>query len=134
MSTPSPFTLDDLAWLAGDWRGEPPHETLEQHYTTVAGGTLLATSRLTHDGQSPHREMLLFEQGGDGRLRLTVVHPGQGEDVYEAAGTGDDGFVFACDPSGRRIALRRLGASRLAIRFEKEGEGGTRAFAFTLAR
>lgn len=38
-------TLQQLAWLAGEWRGTSGPMTFEERWTDAAGGTMLAVSR-----------------------------------------------------------------------------------------
>lgn len=127
--------LDGLAWIAGDWRGEDPHETLEQHYSSVRGATILATSREVRGGRSEHREFMLFEQQPD-TIHLTVLHPDGGSDAYIWHGLDDEGaHVFeSVAPVGLRLSFRLVAPSRLHIRFEKEQTGETATYDFHLSR
>lgn len=129
------IALDALAWLAGDWRGEDPHETLEQHYSPVRGATIVATSREVRGGRSEHREFLLFEQQPD-TIHLTVLHPNRGNDAYTWRGLDDEGaHVFeSVLPVGRRLSFRLAAPSRLHIRFEMKHAGQTVVQDFHLSR
>mgnify|MGYP006277936665 CR=1 FL=1 len=130
-----PTLLDELAWLEGDWIGEDPHETLEQHYSGVCGATIVATSREVRGGRSEHREFLLFEQEHD-TLHLTVLHPKGSNDAYIWKGLDEVGsHVFeSISPPGLRLSFLLVAPARMHIRFEKEKEGAPAVYDFHLVR
>lgn len=127
--------LDALAWLKGDWLGEDPHETLEQHYSSVRGATILAISREVRGERSEHREFMLFENDGD-TIHLTVLHPEGTNDAYTWHGVDDAGtHVFeSVSPPGLRLSFHLAAPSRLHIRFEKERAGRMAAYDYHLSR
>ena len=129
--------IELLDWLSGDWQGEDPHATLEEHYSTAVGGTILGTSRETADGASMHREFLLFEEKPPG-LTLTVIIPLQRDimlHLKHLKGAADDAFVFESPQSPmERLTFHRLPSQRMRITLDKEKNEGIVTHTFLLHR
>ena len=61
------FTLADIAWISGDWQTEPGGKRqIEEHWTTVAGGSMLGMSRTVAGDKTVEFEYLRIEQRADG--------------------------------------------------------------------
>ncbi len=71
-----PPSIDDLAWMAGHWRGTIGEAVIEEVWLTPAGSQMIGVNRTLVDGSA-----VAFEN-----LRI------------EAA---DDGIVFLASPGGR---------------------------------
>ena len=68
------FTLADIAWISGDWQTEPGGKRqIEEHWTTVAGGSMLGMSRTVAADKTVEFEYLRIEQRADGIYY--VAHP-----------------------------------------------------------
>ena len=72
-------SIDDLAWLAGDWRGDFEGNPFECHYTTPQGGVILSVSK---EFQGENRCFAEFEkfEAKDSGLILTP-YPGGRQSV-----------------------------------------------------
>ena len=56
-------TVDDLAWLAGDWELVSGPTRIEEHWTRPDGGTLLGMGRTVKGGKTLFFEYLRIETG-----------------------------------------------------------------------
>lgn len=54
-------SLDELAWLAGDWSGDMWGGKFNAYYTTPEGGKIISHSRLTHGSEVSFYEFEVFE-------------------------------------------------------------------------
>src|ERR1044071_7252108 len=67
-------TLADISWISGDWQTEPGgRRQIEEHWTTVAGGSMLGMSRTVGGDKTVEFEYLRIEQREDGIYY--VAHP-----------------------------------------------------------
>ena len=69
-------TLQDLAWLAGEWSGTGLGGATEETWSAPAGGAMMGMFRLVKDGRVVFYEFLtLVEQDGAVLLRLKHFNP-----------------------------------------------------------
>jgi hypothetical protein len=67
-------TLADISWIAGDWQTEPGgRRQIEEHWTKVAGESMLGMSRTVAGNKTVEFEYLRIEQRADGIYY--VAHP-----------------------------------------------------------
>src|SRR6478736_347802 len=72
-STQAP-ALADLAWIAGDWQTAPDGRSqIEEHWTQVAGASMMGMSRTVAGEKTVEFEYLRIEQRADGIYY--VAHP-----------------------------------------------------------
>jgi hypothetical protein len=72
-STQTP-TLADLSWLSGDWQTAPGGRAqIEEHWTQLAGATMMGISRTVAGEKTVEFEYLRIEQRADGIYY--VAHP-----------------------------------------------------------
>ena len=72
--TPQTPTVADLAWLAGDWQtAAGGRRQIEEHWTGVAGGTMMGMSRTVAGDKTVEFEYLRIEHRADGIYY--VAHP-----------------------------------------------------------
>ncbi|HET9478498.1 MAG TPA: DUF6265 family protein [Pyrinomonadaceae bacterium] len=74
--TPPPQspTLGDLSWISGDWQTAPGGRMqIEEHWTSVAGGSMLGMSRTVAGDKTVEFEYIRIEQRSDGIYY--VAHP-----------------------------------------------------------
>ena len=78
-------TVDQLGWIAGPWRGTLGDRTIEQHWMTPIGGSMVAMYRSIRDNRATLYELLAIEQQGDEVwLRIKHFTPGAGLVSQEA--------------------------------------------------
>jgi len=67
-------TLADISWIAGDWKTAPGGRAqIEEHWTQVAGGSMMGVSRTVAGDKTVEFEYLRIEQRADGIYY--VAHP-----------------------------------------------------------
>lgn len=67
-------TLADISWISGDWQTERGgRRQIEEHWTTVAGASMLGMSRTVAGDKTVEFEYLRIEQRADGIYY--VAHP-----------------------------------------------------------
>jgi hypothetical protein len=67
-------TITDIAWISGAWQSEPGGKRQsEEHWTTVAGASMLGMSRTVVGDKTVEFEYLRIEQRADGIYY--VAHP-----------------------------------------------------------
>lgn len=66
-------TLEDVAWIAGDWRGTAFGGECEEAWQKPMGGSMLGTFKLVRDGEPVFYELMLLTRE-EGRLVLKVKH------------------------------------------------------------
>src|SRR5262245_55857167 len=58
-------TVNDLAWMHGEWIRESSKGNTAENFGTASGGTILGTSRIVAQGRTVHQEfMSLTERDG----------------------------------------------------------------------
>ena len=75
-------TVDDLAWIAGQWVGEAFGGSVEEGWFAPAGGSLSGSFRLVQNDVAVMYELLLIEQDADG-VYYRFKHVGRGWEPLE---------------------------------------------------
>src|SRR5262245_31543096 len=65
--------IEDLAWMSGDWETAPGRMQIDEHWTKVAGGSMIGMSRTVAGGKTVFFEYLRIEERGEGIY--FVAHP-----------------------------------------------------------
>jgi hypothetical protein len=73
-------TVDDLAWLAGQWSREESERWTEESWTAPRGGVMLGHSRSGRGGSLRDFEFLRVQSGADG-IPAYIAQPGGGAPV-----------------------------------------------------
>jgi hypothetical protein len=72
--SPQTPTITDLSWISGDWQTAPGGRAqTEEHWTNVAGGSMMGMSRTVAGDKTVEFEYLRIEQRADGVYY--VAHP-----------------------------------------------------------
>jgi hypothetical protein len=74
--------IADMAWLAGEWRGDMVGEVAEETWSQPAAGAMMGMFRLLGEKQTSVFEFLLLEESPEG-LYLRFQHFGPGYKVWE---------------------------------------------------
>ena len=69
----APFRIDDLAFMSGDWQESSGSSQVDEHWTGVAGGSMMGMSRTVSGGRTVGFEYLRIESRTDGIYY--VAHP-----------------------------------------------------------
>ena len=143
---PAKATVDQLAWVAGAWRGTLGDRTIEQHWSAPLAGSIIAMYRSIRDNRATLYELLAMEQDGEGvSLRIKHFAPGAGLVSQEAKDEsanhalvklGDREAVFegGAAASPVRITFRSPDAATLNITVERQREGKPVATEFRYQR
>lgn len=68
-------TLNDIAWLAGHWRGDAFGGITEEVWTPALGGSMMGSFKLVSDGKVRFYELVtITEEAGTLMLRLKHFH------------------------------------------------------------
>ena len=144
--TAATATIDQVAWISGAWTGTLGDRTIEQHWMTPLGGSMVAMYRSVRDNKATLYELLAIEQEGKSLvLRIKHFAPGPGLVSQEAkdessnhtlVSLGDRKAVFeASTPTGPvRITFTSPDAAALSILVERQREGKPVATDFKYTR
>jgi len=58
------FKVEDLSWISGDWETAPGRMQIDEHWSKVAGGSLIGMSRTVAGGKTVFFEYLRIESRG----------------------------------------------------------------------
>ena len=114
-------SIDNLAWLAGDWKLEAGGKVIEEHWTAPAGGTMIGMSRTVANGKTVSFEFLRVEQRGDGIVYLAQPQgkPATEFRLVRSAG-GEWAFENPEHDFPKRILYRRNPDGSVTARIEDE--------------
>ena len=127
--------LADISWIAGAWQSEPGgRRQTEEHWTTVAGASMLGMSRTVAGDKTVEFEYLRIEQRADGIYY--VAHPkarcpGTDFKLTRASAT-EAVFENPQHDFPKRIIYRKSGDDALTATIDA-GEG-TKAMSYSYRR
>jgi hypothetical protein len=133
-STQTPV-LTDIAWISGAWQTEPGgRRQIEEHWTAVAGASMLGMGRTVAGDKTVEFEYLRIEQRADGIYY--VAHPkarcpGTDFKLTRASAT-EAVFENPQHDFPKRIIYRKTGNDSLTA--TTDGGEGTRAISFAYRR
>ncbi|MGE0129578.1 MAG: DUF6265 family protein [Blastocatellales bacterium] len=115
--------IDDLAWLSGDWETAPGRMQIDEHWTKVAGNSMIGMSRAVAGGRTVFFEYLRIEaRGAD---IFYVAHPKArtpGTDFKLVKLTSQEAvFENPAHDFPKRIIYRKNGDGSLTARIEGDG-------------
>ena len=128
------LSIATLTWIAGDWQLEPGGRAqVEEHWTKLAGGTMMGMSRTVAGEKTVEFEYLRIEQRADGIYY--VAHPKArcpGTDFkLTRASTTEAVFENPQHDFPKRIIYRKTDDGLTA---SIDGGEGTKAMAFPMKR
>lgn len=102
-------TLDQVAWIAGPWRGMLGDRLIEQHWMAPAANSMVAMYRSIQKERATLYELLAIEQDGESlMLRIKHFNPGAGLAGREAKDESIDHALVRVD--GRTAVFEGTGA------------------------
>jgi hypothetical protein len=131
-------TLADISWIAGDWQTPPTmsggRRQIEEHWTGVAGGTMMGMSRTVAGDKTVEFEYVRIEQRADGIYY--VAHPkarcpGTDFKLTRASAT-EAVFENPQHDFPKRIIYRKTADDSLTASID--GGEGTKAMSFAFRR
>lgn len=129
-------SVNDMAWLAGCWRGHGGEAGTVEHWLAPAGGTMLGMSRTVRQGKTVEFEFMQLRQLPDGTLALMPQPSGRPATVFRLLSSGPREAVFE-NPTHdfpQRIAYARQEDSRLLASIEGLRNGAPRRIEFAFSR
>jgi predicted enzyme related to lactoylglutathione lyase len=125
--------LDDLAWMAGTWRGVQGAHTVEEHWSEPVGDSMVGSFRMVAKDQPVFYELIVIELEGDTPvMRLKHFDPGlSGWEKRKQALSftlqerGEDHALFVDEEHGKSLRYARTGD---ALTIELVHEEGTSHF------
>lgn len=133
--SPQTPTLADVSWIAGDWQTAPGGRAqIEEHWTNVAGNSMMGMSRTVAGEKTVEFEYLRLEQRADGVYY--VAHPkarcpGTDFKLTRASAT-EAVFENPQHDFPKRIIYRKSGDDSLSASID--GGEGTKARTFSFQR
>jgi Domain of unknown function (DUF6265) len=126
-----------VAWMQGCWETSSPQRTIEEHWMSPRGGSMLGVGRTVRDGRLIEYEMILLSERGD-RLAYEAHPSGQTPATFMSSTVTSSAVVFENPEHDfpQRIGYERKGADSLTAWVEGPQNGRTRRieFAYTRAR
>jgi len=117
------FKIEDLAWLSGDWETAPGRMQVDEHWTKVAGNSLIGMSRAVAGGKTVFFEYLRIEARGP--EIFYVAHPKArtpGTDFKLVKLSGQEAvFENPAHDFPKRITYRKNGDGTLTARVDGDG-------------
>ncbi|MFY9610679.1 MAG: DUF6265 family protein [Blastocatellia bacterium] len=137
-------SLADLAFIAGQWRGELQGGITEENWSSAAGDNMMGVFRYVKDGKAVFYEMLLIETTSSGPvLRLKHFNPGlkgweEKDEVhsYPLVELGRNRAVFERPDKQSRLIFHRTSEAEMSIWLEqtRNGKPSAQEFKYRLAR
>ena len=125
-----------LSWLAGCWASEGGEPGSGEQWTSLAGETMLGTSRTVKQGKTVEFEFMELRYLSDGTLAF-IAHPsGKRTTVFPVLRISDSEVVFENPQHDfpQRVAYAREGDSKLRARIEGIRKGTLRVIEFPMSR
>jgi hypothetical protein len=128
--------VERLSWLAGCWRSDGADAGSGEHWTPVAGGTLLGVGRSVRQGATVSHEFMQIREAADGKVVFIAQPAGKAETVFTlmAGGATEASFENPEHDFPQRVIYRLEGAGRLRARIEGMRAGVPRAMDFAYTR
>ena len=129
-------SISELAWITGDWQTAPGGRAqIEEHWTAVAGASMMGVSRTVVGDRTAEFEYLRIEQRADGNIYY-VAHPkarcpGTDFKLTRASAT-EAVFENPEHDFPKRIIYRKTGDDALTASIDA-GEG-TKSMSFTFRK
>lgn len=87
-------TLQDFAWLAGQWRIEQADRQVDEHWMAPAGGLMMGMARNIHGGKVREYEFTLLRQEPNGDIVYVASPSRQTETSFKLTSLRDGEAVF----------------------------------------
>jgi Domain of unknown function (DUF6265) len=125
-----------LAWLAGCWMNESAEPGSVEHWTALAGGTMLGMSRIVRRGETVEFEFMQLRHLPDGTLAFIALPSGQAPTVFPLLRISDVEAAFENPEHDfpQRVIYARDGESKLRARIEGMRDGTLRVIEFPMSR
>ena len=128
-------SLNDLAWITGDWQSVPSGRAqVEEHWTKPAGATMMGVSRTIVGEKTAEFEYLRIEQRADGIFYVAYPKARCPGTDFKLTKLSDSEAVFENSQHDfpKRIVYRKTGEDGLTASID--GGEGTKSTAFPMKK
>jgi hypothetical protein len=116
------FTVEQLAWMSGDWQTAPGRMRIEEHWTGAAGGTLIGMSRTVVGDRTVAFEYLRIETRKEGIFYVAHPNAKPGTDFKLVRVEGQSAtFENLAHDFPKRIIYRKNSEGAIVARIEGDG-------------
>jgi hypothetical protein len=128
-------TVDQLAWLAGQWQQVKGNAAVEEHWLAPKGATMLAVNRSTRDGKTNDFEFLRIIER-DGKLIYVASPGGKPPTEFPAITVAAGKVVFENKEHGfpARVMYTQESPDLVVARIEGQVGGKDRSMEWRFAR
>jgi len=114
-----PKSIQQLAWLAGSWKGTHQGGVFEEHWTGIAGQKMIGMGRFVRGGKTGFSEFLRLEQRKQ-KIVMTVLAEAQGPVPFRLIKLTATEAVFENPKHDfpQRIIYRKLKQDGMLVRIE----------------
>jgi Domain of unknown function (DUF6265) len=123
----------DVAWMAGTWTSASGKETVEEHWTSPAGGAMLAVSRTIAGGKLAEFEFLRIVER-DGGLVYVAQPNGRPPTEFAMTRVDDHSVTFEDPQHDFPTTIRYEKRADGTIVASIAGAGGARAMSWVFRR
>jgi len=114
--------IEDLAWISGDWETTSGPLQIEEHWTRVAGGSMIGMGRTVAKGKTVFFEYLRIEARPDGIYYVAHPKARPGTDFKLVRVEGQSAvFENLAHDFPKRLIYRRNADGSLTTRVEGDG-------------
>jgi hypothetical protein len=132
-AVPARATIADVGWLAGDWVVTQGRATIEERWSSAAGGAMLAVSRTIKDDRLAAFEYLRIIQR-DGGLVYVAQPNGRPPTEFVLTAVTADSATFENPAHDFPKMIRYTRRSDGSLEARVSGSGGDRPQVFVFAR
>jgi hypothetical protein len=131
------MAINQLAWLAGQWRLEKAGRVIDEQWMAPAAGVMLGMSRTVARGKVIEHEFIQIREGPGGALFFIALPSGQKEAAFQIVSLSAQEAVFENPEHDfpRKITYARQADGSLLAVIEGPGKDGqTRRVEFAYKR
>ena len=125
----SSYKLEDLAWIAGQWKGEAMGGTVEENWSQPTGGSMMATFKFIKDGAVVFYEIEIIRESENGII-LQLKHFDKMLRGWESSDETVD-FRLINITGNKAIfegmTFERIGNDQLRVTVESENKDGSKS-------
>ena len=132
---PAATGLSRVAWMQGCWETTSPQRTIDEHWMSPRGGSMLGMSRTVRDGRLVEHELMILSERGE-QLAYEAHPSGQSTATFFSSTVTSSLVVFE-NPAHdfpQRIGYERKGADALTAWVEGPQNGRTRRIEYAYQR
>ena len=124
-----------VAWMQGCWEAATTQRTIEEHWMTPRGGSMLGVSRTVRAGRLTAHELIVLREL-DGGLAYEAHPSGQATTVFLATAVSDTLALFENPEHDfpQRVGYRPIGTDSLLAWIDGTTGGETRRVEFRYRR